>query len=88
MPVAGGSSEDIGNLMPLAYLTNCIIVPLGGGCFKRIECIHDLVSCFFERSPFFQAFKMRSLSKLLVFETKVIGHATAIAALFLNFNFK
>ncbi|HYY67703.1 MAG TPA: hypothetical protein VE572_05085 [Nitrososphaeraceae archaeon] len=28
---------------------------------------------------------MRSLSKLLVFETKVIGHATAIAA-FINFN--
>lgn len=39
----------------------------------------------FERPPFFQAFKMRSLSKLLVFETKATGHATAIAAFF-NFN--
>ncbi len=39
----------------------------------------------FELLPIFQAFKMRSLSKLLVFETKAIGHATAIAAFF-NFN--
>jgi hypothetical protein len=78
MPVVEGSSEDIRNLMRLAYLTGCIIGPLGGVVLKEQSAFMILYRVF-EGPLFFQAsFKMRSLSKSLVFETNTIGHATPI----------
>jgi len=78
MPVVEGSSEDIRNLMRLAYLTGCIIAPLDGVVLKEQSAFMILYRVF-QRPLFFQAsFKMRSLSKSLVFETNTIGHATPI----------
>jgi hypothetical protein len=84
MPVVEGSSEDIRNLMRLAYLTGCIIAPLGGVVLKEQSAFMYRV---FEGPLFFQAsFKMRLLSKSLIFETNTIGHATPIPVFFQSSN--
>jgi len=51
MPVVEGSSEDIRNLMRLAYLTGCIIAPLGGVVLREQSAFMYRV---FEGPLFFQ----------------------------------